>query len=152
MRVRDVGLNEFNSLANSDDVLPHINPTVDRIDLTYIWKQPGVMVKGCEAVNGAVLMIPYPNSTYEVHWFMPGNAGMKAIAAIVDWIFERTDTEIIFGPCPKNNLQARMVNRWLGGRVIGKGVDEFGRPTVTYGMSREEWGSHKAKRLKNGST
>lgn len=146
MRIRDVGLRELNSLVNEDDVLPYVNPEADFLDMAGVLNRPGVMAKGCEAVHGAVLMIPFPNAALEVHWFMPGHGGMKAIRAIVDWIFERTGTDYIFGPCPRQNLQARTVNTWLGGKIIGEHVDQFGRPVVTYAMSREEWASGKAKR------
>lgn len=146
MQIRDVSLNEFNAIANSDDVLPHINPFVDRVDLADAWKGQGVLAKGCEGVSGAVLMIPRINGAYEVHWFMPGNAGMQAIEAIITWLFERENATAAYGWCPKNNLPARLVNRWLGAKVVGEFVDEYGRPCVTMAASRDDWYARCEKR------
>lgn len=148
MRVRDVTLNEFNEVANDPEVLSAINPFVDRIDLAWIYNKPGVMAKGCDGVRGCALIIPWPDNAQEIHWFFPGNGGIKAIRAIVNWIFERTQTDVLFGNTPKANIGARIVNRHLGGKIVGELVDEHGRPAVTMAMSREEW----ANRLKNGST
>lgn len=143
MRVRDVTLNEFNEIANDPDVLVAINPFVDRIDLAGIFKTPGVWVKGCDGVRGAALIIPWPDNAREIHWYFPGNGGMKAIRAIVDWVFERTNTDILFGNTPKANLAARVVNRWLGGQTIGELLDDHGRPAVTFSLTREAWASRK---------
>lgn len=143
MKVVDVSARELNQIVNEPDVLAAVNPTVDFLDLSWVTNTPGVLVKGCEAVSGAVLLIPYPDNSYEIHWFMPGNANLPAIKKIVDWMFERTNTEFLFGPTPASNIAARTVNRWLGGRIIGTHIDEFGRPCVTYAMSREEWASKR---------
>lgn len=145
MRVIDVSLNEFNAVANEPDVLRYLNPKLNRIDLAWIYETPGVMVKGCDGVHGAVLLIPYPDLAMEIHWFMPGDAGMRAISAVVDWTFENTHTEHLFGNCPVKNIAARCVNRWLGGRVIGQLTDEHGRECLTYTLSRADW-SNKHKR------
>lgn len=139
MRVVDVSLNEFNQVANEPDVLRYINPHANRIDLCAVYETPGVMVKGCEGVHGAVLLIPHTHLAVEIHWFMPCAAGVNAISAIVDWVFQSTNTEHLFGSCPAKNLSARTVNRWLGGREIGRLNDDFGRPSITYSLSRAEW-------------
>lgn len=145
MRVRDVTLNEFNEVANAPEVLAAINPQKNRIDLAWIYETPGVWCKGCDGVRGCALIIPWPNNTREIHWFLPGANSTKAIRAIVDWVFERTDTTILFGNTPKSNLHARIVNRWLGGRVVGELVDDLGRPAVTFSLSRDEWARHKTR-------
>lgn len=146
MRIRTISLNEFNSIANEPDVLTAINPTIERIDLEPIYSKSGVRVIGCADVNGCALLIPWPNSTYELHWFMPGNASVEACAAIVDYIFETTTTDYLFGATPKHNIAARIVNRWLGGKIVGELVDDYKRPCVTYALSREEWATRKATR------
>lgn len=148
MRLRDVTVNELNEVANDPEVLSAINPFVRRIDLAWALDHTHVpgkapMLKGCDGVRGCALIIPWADNAYEVHWFFPGYGGMKAIKAIVDWLFERTDADILFGNTPKANLAARLVNRWLGGKIIGELVDDHGRPSVTFSLSREEWASRK---------
>lgn len=147
MRIRDISLNEFNEIANQSDVLRYINPTINRIDLAQVYEAPGVLVKGCDGVRGAVLIIPYPDFAMDIHWFMPSEAGVRAIRAIVDWVFDNTDAEHLFGNCPEENLAARITNRWLGGKEIGRLDDEFGRPSITYAISRNEWAARRKKSL-----
>lgn len=146
MRVVDVTLNELNAVANEPDVLCAINPFVDRIDLAWIYNQPGVLVKGCVGVQGCAVLIPWPDSAIEAHWFFPGHGGVQAIRTIRDWIFERTSTALVFGNVPKANLAARLLNKALGARTIGELTDAHGRPAVTMACSREEWASHKKTR------
>lgn len=143
MRVVDVSLNALNEVANDPEVLAAINPFADRIDLQWVYDKPGVMVKGCYGVRGCVLIIPWPDEVKEVHWFMPGNGGMEAISTIVDWLFERTTTDCLFGNVPSANLAARFVNRWLGGKIVDELTDAHGRPAVTFSLSREAWASRK---------
>lgn len=145
MRVIDVTLNEFNAVANDPEVLAAINPFINRIDLAWAYQQQGNWCKGVDGVRGCALVIPWPDNAREIHWFFPGNAGIKAIKTIVDWIFERTDTDILFGNTPKANLAARIVNVWLGGKIIGELTDDHGRPAVTFSMSREAWASRKKR-------
>jgi RimJ/RimL family protein N-acetyltransferase len=143
MRVIDVTLNEFNEIANDPEVLAAINPFVDRIDLAWAYQQPGTWCKGVDGVRGCALIIPWPDNAREIHWFFPGYGGMRAIRTIVDWVFENTNTDILFGNTPKQNLGARIVNRWLGGKIVGELVDDHGRPAVTFSLAREEWANHK---------
>lgn len=141
MRVIDIPHRTLNGIANAPDVLVMIDPDVLHIDLSWIYDVPGAFVKGCDGVAGAVAFLPHPGERYEVHYFMPGNAGLPAIRAVIDWLFTRTNVQAIFGFTPRSNLAARSVNRWLGGSPVSERIDGAGRPCVVYELTRDKWAS-----------
>lgn len=143
MRVIDIDVRTLNQLANEPDVLRYLNTKAKFIDLSWVYDRPGALVKGCDGVHGAVVLLLHPGDNYEIHYLMPGDAGMASVKAIVDWMFEHTSAQTLFGSTPKKNIAARAVNRWLGGKIIGELADESDRPCAVYALDRDTWASRK---------
>lgn len=129
MIVRDVALPELEAALVASSA--YIDPTGD---VRSRYAEPGVLVKGCVGERGAVMLIPFPNDTFEIHYF---DACARVVAAVVDWAFENTAVAVLFGPCPVDHAPARVVNTWLGGVVVGEMAAHNGQLCKVYALSRE---------------
>lgn len=133
----------LNAAANRPQTLAAINPKADHIDLSWVYAAGGVVL-GCEGIVGCLLLIPDTSGRFEVHYLFGGYKGPKAAEACVDYAFERLGANSLYGHTPVDNLEARIVNKCLGGEIVGETVDAAGRPCLTYELTRAEWAKRPA--------
>lgn len=147
MRVRQVtSVRELNIIANEDNVREAINPNVNFVDLAWVLANKNNLVLKCDGVDGCCIFVAAKDGEFELHYFMDTHKPQRAIRAIIDWVFTRTQCSALFGYTPVDNLPARIVNRWLGAGAIGDKIDGAGRKCVIYKLSREAWAAKKQKR------
>lgn len=139
-RVRHVEVNELNYLANQPDVLPFISRDARRLDLDWVYKRPGSYVLGHKSLPGAVVFLLNEPGVYECHYLAPGHGGLRLARMAVDWLFTFTDAQAIIGNTPRDNLAARLTNRWLGGSAVSERYLD-GYWTVQYELTRDKWAS-----------
>ena len=157
MRVRHIKqIQQLAAIANEPEVLSAIDPNADFIDLSWVFKKPGALVLTCDGIDGCCIFLPEEKAPQsqrlEIHYLMPGYGGVDAIRAIIDWVFTKTNAQVIFGFTPRSNLAARLINRWLGALPVSERIDGAGRPCIVYELTRDKWASlladRKARRVR----
>lgn len=141
MRIESV--QQLNAAANNPDTLRMLNPKADYLDLAWVYSNGGVVL-GCQGITGCCVFLPTVANTFEMHYLMGGYRGAKAAKACVDYVFEKLDASAIRGHTPKDNLSARIVNRYLGGAVTGACLDGLGRACLAYELTRDAWARQRA--------
>lgn len=126
---------------NSPDVLPFVAPGHMFVDASTFFDAPGRYIYGDD--RGLVMFGHMGEGIYEMHYLMTARMrGPEALRRIRDAmadLFTKRDVCAITGATPRDNLQARAVNRALGGQPIGQTIDSLGRDCIIYKLERSTW-------------
>lgn len=133
---------EIEAAANDASVLPEIAPGFDFVDMTAFYQRPGnfALIEG----DAVALFAEIEPGVVEGHYLFPDSVrGKKAVDAarkIIDTVFTVYQPRAIHGATPRDNRAARVMNRVLGFKPLGRTKeDASGRECVCYELRREEW-------------
>lgn len=132
----------LNYCANHPDVLPHVAPHHDKIDLSRFFDVPENVMFGN---SRGLLLFAYhaPSHTYQMHWLLTsairGAAALAMARNAIGTMFTNFDCCAITGMTPRENSAARLMNRALGASPVGDATDSQGRACICYRLERKTW-------------
>lgn len=132
----------LNHCANHPDVLPHVAPHHDEIDLSRFFDVPENCMFG--DARGLLLFAYHtPSHTYQMHWLLTsairGAAALAMARNAIGTMFTNFDCCAITGMTPRENSAARLMNRALGASPVGDATDSQGRACIVYRLERSAW-------------
>jgi hypothetical protein len=130
-----ISLADFSLLANV-----YSGANLSGLDYAPFYFKPDTILIGDR--RGVVALDYAGDGVYVWHWVLGpearGKAGVELGRRAIKEVFTRPWVKAIRGRTPRDFRAARLMNRALGARPVGKSVDFAGRPCVDYLLEREQ--------------
>jgi hypothetical protein len=128
-RAMDAALH--NAIANHPSVMPTINYSGEFADFTPLFELPDQYILLHDGKAAASIFEWSAPGVWQGHsMFLPevrGKEGIRAGKEMVAWMFEN-GANMIWGQTPIENERARMFNRLIGAKSVGRGTHHVAGP------------------------
>lgn len=147
----------LNGIVNHPDIYPYVHGEIEGpIDMAPAIENHDNIVMRSPDGKGGWLFHGLGNGIYECHsQFLPEGRGPHVVGLAhetLDYMFDKTDAEIILARCPMNNEPVIKLTKACGFKYIGTWGDWTinGEPVPTerYQLTKETWKSIRAKQKK----